>query len=265
MAIGLSRGAAMMHARAIDLRSPATWEFSGFSQNGEDGIIDVLLSQLHSKSRYCVEIGTGDGFENNTAWLVIARKYSGIMIDSNPRLMERGFRLLSSCNIGFSCCNMFVTRNSAQELRKLAWYHDPDIFSLDIDGNDFYIAKSLLDSGFRPKIFVVEYNAALGSERSVTIEYRDEFVVSGTYPEELYFGVSITGWKRFFERAGYRFVTVDQNGVNAFFVDEKHFSREFLDNIVGLEFANNRFQFRKYQLDSSKLAAQLADLRFAEI
>ena len=40
--IALSKGAAMMHARNIDLTQPGTWEFSGFSQNGEDGILDVL-------------------------------------------------------------------------------------------------------------------------------------------------------------------------------------------------------------------------------
>ena len=38
----------------------------------------------------------------------------------------------------------------------LAFHENPDLFSLDIDGNDFYIAKAILDGGFRPKIFVVE-------------------------------------------------------------------------------------------------------------
>ena len=37
--IALSKGGAMMSARRIDLRLPESWEFSGFSQNGEDGIL----------------------------------------------------------------------------------------------------------------------------------------------------------------------------------------------------------------------------------
>ena len=45
LCIALSKGSAMMQARDIDLGRPATWEFSGFSQNGEDGIIDVLRRQ----------------------------------------------------------------------------------------------------------------------------------------------------------------------------------------------------------------------------
>ncbi|HSB19970.1 MAG TPA: hypothetical protein VLD85_08190, partial [Anaeromyxobacteraceae bacterium] len=52
IAIALARGGAMMQARRIDLSRPGTWEFSGFSQNGEDGILDVLRSQLTSSNRY---------------------------------------------------------------------------------------------------------------------------------------------------------------------------------------------------------------------
>lgn len=42
--IALRKGGAMMHARRIDLRLSATWEFSGFSQNGEDGILDACAA-----------------------------------------------------------------------------------------------------------------------------------------------------------------------------------------------------------------------------
>ena len=68
--IALSKGGAMMHARNIDLTQPATWEFSGFSQNGEDGILDVLRKNLLESNRYFIEIGAADGIENNSAWLL---------------------------------------------------------------------------------------------------------------------------------------------------------------------------------------------------
>ena len=44
IAIALAKGGTSKLSREIDLRDPLTWEFSGFSQNGEDGIIDVLRS-----------------------------------------------------------------------------------------------------------------------------------------------------------------------------------------------------------------------------
>ena len=65
--ICLAKGTASMFDRSIDLTNPISWEFSGFSQNGEDGIIDVLRSQLKAKNRYFIEIGAADGIDNNSA------------------------------------------------------------------------------------------------------------------------------------------------------------------------------------------------------
>ncbi len=242
MCISLSKGGTMMLARNIDLTQPATWEFSGFSQNGEDGVLDVLRRQLLSSNRYFIEIGAADGTENNTAWLVVAEKYYGLMIEGNPLLMERARRMLVRYSIGVECRNMFVTQENVSSLKFMAFHHDPDVFSLDIDGNDYYIAKAILDGGFRPKIFAVEYNSVFGPERSTTIEYHDKFSFKRAHLSQLYYGVSISGWRNFFERYGYRFVTVDRNGVNGFFVDPAAFNATFLDGIQGLEYAENRYQ-----------------------
>ena len=75
--MALSRGAATSALRSIDLSDPDTWEFSGFSQSGEDGIIDVLCRNIKNPNRYFVEIGASDGLENNTTWLALARRWNG--------------------------------------------------------------------------------------------------------------------------------------------------------------------------------------------
>ena len=263
--IALSKGAAMMHARIVDLTQPATWEFSGFSQNGEDGILDVLRKQLSSSNRYFIEIGSSDGIENNSAWLVVAEKYNGIMIEGNPELVERANRVVVGYSIGAECRNIFVTREKVQELKDMAFHHDPDVFSLDIDGNDYYIAQAILDGGFRPKIFVVEYNSVYGQDQSITVEYRDDFEFMSAHPTQLYYGVSIVGWRKFFESRGYRFVTVDRNGVNAFFVDPAFFDSAFLGGIEPLEFAENRYQYRKFRMSSEKQFALISDQKYVSI
>jgi hypothetical protein len=265
IAIALSKGAAMMHARKIDLTQPGTWEFSGFSQNGEDGILDVLRSQLLSSNRYFIEIGTSDGIENNSAWLAVAERYNGIMIEGNAKLVERARRLVVGYSIGAECYNMFVTRESIQDLKSMAFHHDPDVFSLDIDGNDYYIAQAILDGGFRPRIIVVEYNSVYGPERSMTVEYRDDFVFTKAHPTQLYYGVSIAGWRKFFESRGYHFVTVDRNGVNAFFVDPAFFDEAFLRGARGLEFAENAYQHRKFRMSSQEQFLLITDQRFSSI
>lgn len=265
ISIALSKGAAMMQARNIDPRQPSTWEFSGFSQNGEDGILDVLRKKLTSGNRYFIEIGAADGIENNSGWLLVAEKFNGLMIEGSEKLVERAKRTVLGFSIGAECHNMFVTKESVRDIKALAFHHDPDVFSLDIDGNDYYIAQSILDNGFKPKIFVVEYNSVYGPERSITIEYQSDFVFTNAHPTHLYYGVSITGWRRFFEKNGYRFVTVDRNGVNGFFVDPQHFDKSFLDEVCGLEFAENQSQYKKFRISSDKQFELIADQKFVTI
>ena len=265
IAIALSRGGAMMLARKIDLKSPESWEFSGFSQNGEDGILDVLRKNLKVSNRYFIEIGAADGIENNSGWLLMAEKYNGILIEGSPYLAERARRMVLGYSIGAEIYNMFVTKESVRDLKSMALHHDPDVFSLDIDGNDYYIAQAILDAGFRPKIFVVEYNSVYGPERSMTIEYQPTFVFTEAHPTHLYYGVSISGWRRFFEHHGYRFVTVDRNGVNGFFVDPKHFDASFLDGVNGLTFAENQAQYKKFRIPNDQQFALIADQKFVTI
>jgi len=263
--ICLAKGGAMMNARKIDLRRPSTWEFSGFSQNGEDGILDVLRSQLTTHNRYFIEIGSSDGIENNSSWLVIAEKLGGLMVEGSPRLAERTQRMIINYSIASESVNMFISLKNVDELKKKALNINPDIFSIDIDGNDYYIAKAVLDGGFRPKIFVVEYNSVYGRSDKKTIIYDENFVFTKADPSNLYYGVSIAGWKSFFNAYGYKFVTVERNGVNAFFVDPANFDEKFLQNIEGLEFAENQFQLRKFRVASESQFKYIKNKNYFEI
>ncbi len=263
--IALSKGAVMMQARNLNPRVPSTWEFSGFSQNGEDGILDVLRKQMSNTNRYFIEIGAADGIENNCSWLLVAEKYSGLLIEGSAKLVERARRTVVGFSIGAECHNMFVTKDSVREIRALSLHADPDVLSLDIDGNDYYIAEAILQNGLRPKIFVVEYNSVFGPERSSTIEYNSSFVFTQAHPSHLYYGVSIAGWRKFFDIHGYRFITVDRSGVNAFFVDPQYFDPLFLDELQGDEFAENLSQYKKFRMPCSQQFELIADQNFVAI
>ena len=249
--IALSRGAAMRAARTVDLTLPETWEFSGFSQNGEDGLLEVLRSQLKSSNRYFVEIGAADGIENNTAWLLVAERYGGVMVEGNPYLVARAKRSVVPHSIAAEAVQMFVTRHNVGDIAARALFKDPDVFSLDIDGNDYHIANAVFDCGFRPRIFVVEYNSVFGPDRECTIPYEADFTID-RHPTQLWYGVSIAGWRKFFAKRGYRFVTVDRNGVNGFFVDPQYFDGAFLDGIAGCPWRENFYHLRKFRKPSAE-------------
>lgn len=99
----------------------------------------------------------------------------------------------------------------------------------------------------------------------MTIEYRPDFVFTKVHPTALYYGVSIAGWRSFFSQYGYRFITVERNGVNAFFVDPAFFNASFLATVRGLDFAENRYQHQKFRRTSAEQFALIADQRFATI
>jgi hypothetical protein len=265
IAIALARGSAMMTARSVDLRRPHTWEFSGFSQNGEDGILDVLRRQIRDSNRYFLEIGASDGVENNSAWLLVAEKYSGVMIDGDAASVERASRTVVVNSVGAESRRMFVTRDNIDDVRAMIPLHDPDVFSLDIDGNDYHIAQAMLVSGFRPRIVVVEYNSVYGSARSMTISYQEAFVFTEADPTWLYYGASLAAWRKLFQAQGYRFVTVERNGVNAFFVDPAWFDEAFLDGIQALAFAENRYQHRKFKVSSEEQFNRIIERSFITV
>jgi hypothetical protein len=240
----MSRAAAASINRRIDVADPLTWEFSGFSQNGEDGILDYLISKLKKSNKYFVEIGASNGIENNTAYLGHVKKFGGLMIEGN--LNEYKLLLLTKPWL-VNASNIFVQQENIATLLGLILHKDPDVFSLDIDGNDFHVCKLLLDNGFRPKIIVVEYNSAFGPEKSITIEYEKNFnMFESNYPY-LHYGASILAWKNLLCPSGYKFITVESNGVNAFFVDANCFDLEFLELLKGIDFQENKHQYRLFK------------------
>lgn len=263
--IAISKGNASSSLRNIDDTNPATWEFSGFSQNGEDGILQVLRTKLSNKNRYFLEIGAADGIDNNSAWPMIVEKYAGIMVEGSSALVSRAKRMVSHYSLGLEIMQLFVDKNTVKQIYEKLLFKDPDLFSLDIDGNDYYIAKEILNLGLRPKIIIVEYNSAFGPDKPITIPYKNDFVYTEAHPSEIYFGVSVQGWRHLFESNGYRFITVDQKGVNAFFVDPHFFDSNFLDNIKSIHFAENELQLRKFRVTHEEQFKMIKDLPFVEI
>ena len=167
------------------------------------------------------------------------------MIDGDPSKVAECERIFGTLNGALEFAALMVNRESGAEIERRALFRNPDVFSLDIDSLDYYVAEALLERGFRPKIVIVEYNSAFGPERSVTIPYQEPFNRHRAHPSGYYYGVSIMGARNLFGRYGYRFITVDQNGVNAVFADPAEFDQSFLDGIRGSTFRENLVQRRE--------------------
>lgn len=242
LALSCARGSLNASTLRLDPRRTVSWEFSAFSQNGEDGIIEQLLSLIAAPTRYFVEIGASDGLENNSSYLAFVKKYQGLMVEGDQRKSANSRRFLQSMNWGVRHLNMMVTPDRASELCEHVLYREPDLLSLDIDGMDYYVARAILGTGLRPKVLCVEYNSAFGPFQAVTVPYGEAFDYKTEHPSLLYYGVSLEAWKRLLGSSGYHFVTVDSSGVNAFFVDPSAVDMAPLADLQNIEFEENASQ-----------------------
>jgi hypothetical protein len=185
------------------------------SMQGEDGHILHILREIGATNQHFVEIGIQNGLECNTANLTFNFGWSGVLIEGNPSdaaVAQRNYACFPRVTVRQS----FVTRENVVELLKSAGAkNDADLFSLDIDGNDYWVWEALTD--FKPRVAVVEYNAAYGPTRSVTIPYSPTFCVSSD-PSRLYCGASLAALTKLANKKGYALVGTADNGPNAFYV-----------------------------------------------
>jgi hypothetical protein len=245
---GLARAAATRSYQTNTALGQLNLEFSGLSQNGEDGITDYLTQRLNNPNKYFVEIGSSDGTENNTSWFAIARRWQGLMVEGNKAKADYCSFIMSGLNIGVRVSNRFINLDNLPSLLDEVDYLDADLFSLDIDGVDYHVAAGLLGLGFRPKIVIVEYNSCFGPVQPITIPYTPSFDYRTAHSSELYYGASIAAWRGLWESVGYQFVTVDSNGVNAFFVRRDCIDQKSLETVRTIEYQENFYQkcrFRK--------------------
>jgi hypothetical protein len=256
--MGFARGAVNVASRRLDPEHPASWEFSAFSQNGEDGIADQLLSLVTAPNRYFVEIGASDGIENNSSYLAFAKRYAGVMVEGNAVKSGYAVRFLQPLNWCVKYLSVFVEPDTVERLLSECVHRDPDFFSLDIDGSDYHVMQALLGAGLRPKVVCVEYNSTFGPSAALTIPYTPQFDYHDAHPSELYFGASIAAWRTLFQARGYRFVTVDTAGVNAFFIDPA--AVELPDGVQGVAFVETALHLLRYRTSWEGRFAKVRDL-----
>ncbi len=226
-----------------DPRMPRTWEYSGFSQNGEDGILEFLHEQLKEKNNFFIEIGASDGTENNTSLLALGRRFSGIMVEGNLQKHQLCQRIFHAMDNPFVLCKQaYVDIHNLGAVLKEANTKQPDIFSLDIDSNDYYVAEKVFELGFSPKIFVVEYNPTFGDTATLTVKYHQNFDLAKIHDSLVYFGASVQAWRHLFTKHGYAFVTTESSGSNAFFVRKDCVESDFLQNIQSIDFTEGKAQ-----------------------
>ena len=192
-------------------------EFSCFSQYGEDGIIDWLLSKLPMIPKKFVEFGVEDYYESNTRLLLQLRNWQGLIMDgSNDFIKDIKAQDISWRHHVDAICAHITKENINSLLEQNGMTGNVGLLSVDIDGNDYHVWKSI--NIINPAIVVIEYNAIFGDLHSVTIPYRPDFLRTKAHFSNLYFGASLPALISLGKEKGYTFVGTNTIGANAFFI-----------------------------------------------
>jgi hypothetical protein len=201
-------------SRYADPRHLNRFERQVFSQHGEDGITAEILSRIGTTNKFFVEIGAGDGLENNTGYL-LSQGWRGAWVEADAdrvREIRKHLRSLLDRQ-SLTLVDAFATReNIIDHLASAGAPHEFDVLSIDVDQNTFWIWEGL--SSIRPRVVVVEYNASWPPGVDWKVHYDPQNVWDLTFA----YGASLTAFERLAAELGYRLVACDLTGTNAFFV-----------------------------------------------
>lgn len=199
------------------LKNISDLDYKVFSQNGEDGIIDYLLFSLSITTPKFIEIGVGDYTESNTRYLFETTNSKGLIVDCIKNLRTEVLKNTKLWKGDLKIIEDFVnSENINKILEENSFNKKIDLFSLDIDGIDYWILKKI-PSDFS-KIIVVEYNSNFGHELEVTVPNIKKFNRTKYHYSNLCFGTSLKALINLLEKKNYTFVGTDISKLNAFFV-----------------------------------------------
>jgi hypothetical protein len=197
------------------------YELKVFSQNGEDGVIAEILRRIDAPSRTFVEFGIGNGTEGNCVFLDAVLGWKGTFIERD----EVAFDALARRHAHSSRVNAVRAELEPSTveatLLDAGVGHEPDVASIDVDGNDYHLWEAL--ETIRPRLVVIEYNARFDPGR-VQVQSYSQSVADGSDR----FGASLGALRELGKSKGYRLVHTELAGVNAFFVRHELANDRFL-------------------------------------
>jgi len=134
-------------------------------QNGETDILRYIFNHIGLTNKFLVDIGAWDGYHLSNTRALMDTGWKGLLVDAKdfPGIYKS-----------------FVTVENIIEILKSNDVPNKfDLLSLDIDGNDYWILKKILEK-YKPRVIVSEFNSEHPLEESKAIEYDPNFEFGAT-------------------------------------------------------------------------------------
>jgi hypothetical protein len=241
--ISLQNGQILSNLNAeLESKNLKDYEFRIFSQWGEDGIIQKLVSSIPIPNRTFIEFGVETFLESNCRFLMMKDNWSGFIIDGSSKNVDKIKNSSFFWKYDLRAIEAFIDRDNINDLIAQSGFHeDLGLLSIDLDGVDYWILEVI--NTVKPRILVVEYNAAFGSKRAISVPYRADFSRTKAHPSNLFWGASLGAFVHYAKNNGYELVGTNSAGINAFFVRADLVAGSEL-TVMGIEdgFTDSRFR-----------------------
>ena len=221
---------AVIHSNNLD--DINQYEYKITSQNNEDGLIKYIFDQIPNNKIF-MEIGF-EYYESNCLNL-IKNGWSGVLIDQSK----------AECLLTKKLINHFFPKNNIDVIKERVSrktinstidqnnrFKEIDFFSLDVDGNDYWILKNTELNNI--KCICIEYNHWIDKNLRKTVPYDENF----QYMDDGFFGASLLAYHDLLKEKNFDLIAIDSSGTNAFFVAKKYSHLfEILDPIKSFKFS----------------------------
>ena len=223
------------------LKSLVDYEFKVFSQFGDDGIIEHLVSSIPCTNKTFFEFGVGNYAESNTRMLLQYRNWTGYIIDSSKSNINKIKRMdLFWRHSIIAECSFITKKNISEIIERVNRCIGPiDVLHIDLDGNDNWILKEI---EIMPSIIICEYNSILGSERAISVPYNEQFVRHKAHYSNLYWGASLPAFNHTLSQRGYSFIGANTAGNNGYFVRSELLSDQIRPITIHEGFVESKYR-----------------------
>ena len=166
---------------------------------------------------------------------LIEKNFTGKLIDCST--LNPSTRFTGSINIFMMKLLMKINNKKVKIIDKFLHLENLDeilennmgVFSIDIDGNEYWFLSHMLKKKKNPDIIVTEYNASF-LNHSITVPYEKNFNIRDKYKLHIYHGASLVALNNLLENHGYSLIKVI-GGTNAIFIKSEYLAKSNLQKL----------------------------------
>ena len=205
--------------------------FRVYSQFEEDGLLLYIFAVIGFQSKKVVEMCCGGGVECMATNLIINHGFEGFLFDGNSVNVANAnafFKSKQDCLLNTPHIqHAWITKENVNDLLiNIGATGEVDLFSLDIDGNDYWIWQAI--DAIQPRVCIFETQNVIPSDRSITIPYSADFYCWDKKGYEQDFrSVSLLAMTNLSKSKGYRLIGAHRHGFNAIYMRNDIGSNEF--------------------------------------